>query len=78
MSARSKISVEEARSVIIERLRLTLMEIYGAYLRSDRRACEKAIENLWGKYAVTARQIEAERDAAAAQLQVFLVELGYE
>jgi type I restriction enzyme M protein len=36
------------------------------------------IENLWGKYAVTARQIEAERDAASAQLQAFLVELGYE
>jgi type I restriction enzyme M protein len=78
MSARAKISVEEARGVIIERLRLTLLEIYRAYLRSDQRACVKAIENLWAKYAVTARQIEAERDAAAAQLQSFLVELGYE
>lgn len=78
MSARSKISVEEARGVIIERLRLTLMEIYRAYLRADQRACVRAVENLWGKYAVTARQIEAERDAAAAQLQAFLAELGYD
>jgi type I restriction enzyme M protein len=77
-SARAKISTDEARGVIIERLRQTLMEIYRAYLRADQRACVKAIENLWGKYAVTARQIEAERDAASAQLQAFLVELGYE
>lgn len=63
---------------IIERLRVTLMDIYGAYLRSHQRACVKAIENLWSKYAVTARQIEAERDTAAAQLQAFLVELGYD
>lgn len=32
---------------------------------------------LWRKYAVTARQIEAQRDAATMQLQKFLVELGY-
>ncbi len=36
------------------------------------------IENLWGKYAVTAKVIEADRDAAAEQLQAFLTELGYE
>ncbi len=78
MSARSKISVEAARGVIIERLRVTLMDIYGAYLRADQRACVRAVENLWGKYAVTAKAIEAERDAAAGQLQAFLVELGYE
>jgi type I restriction enzyme M protein len=78
MSARSKISVEAARGVIIERLRVTLMDIYGAYLRADQRACVRAVENLWGKYAVTAKKIEADRDAAAGQLQAFLVELGYE
>ncbi|MGS0757043.1 biotin-independent malonate decarboxylase subunit gamma, partial [Roseateles sp. GG27B] len=41
------------------------------------RACLAALENLWGKYAVTAKQIEAERDAAAQTLQGYLVELGY-
>jgi len=76
-SARQRISTDEARTVIIERLRQLLMETYRAYLRADQRACIKAIENLWGKYAVTAREIEAERDAASAQLQAFLVELGY-
>ncbi|VFN06131.1 MAG: type I restriction enzyme M protein, partial [Candidatus Kentron sp. G] len=77
-SAREKISLDEARSVIIERLRQLLMDTYHAYLRADQRACIRAIENLWSKYAVTARQIEAERDAASRQLRAFLVELGYE
>jgi type I restriction enzyme M protein len=77
-SARAKISIDEAREVIIERLRQTLLDIYQAYLRADQRACVKAIENLWSKYAVTAKTIEADRDEAAEQLQAFLVELGYE
>ncbi|CAA0116779.1 putative type I restriction enzymeP M protein [Halioglobus japonicus] len=77
-SAREKISVDEARTVIIERLRHLLINTYQAYLRADRRACIKAIENLWGKYAVTAKAIETERDAVSQQLTAFLVELGYE
>ncbi|MEM9005408.1 MAG: class I SAM-dependent DNA methyltransferase [Cyanobacteria bacterium P01_F01_bin.86] len=77
-SARGKISVDEARRVIIERLRQTLMAMYEAYLRADQRACVRAIENLWEKYAVTAKEIDAERDQAAKELQAFLVELGYE
>lgn len=77
-SARKKISVDEARTVIIERLRRQLMGIYQGYLRAEQRACVKAIENLWSKYAVTAREIEAERDKASQKLQEFLVELEYE
>jgi type I restriction enzyme M protein len=76
--ARLEISTDEARTVIIARLRRVLMETYEAYLRADQRACVRGIENLWGKYAVTARTIEAQRDAASAQLKAFLVELGYE
>lgn len=77
-SARQKISRDEARAVIMERLRQVLMNTYEAYLRADQRACIKAIENLWGKYAVTAKAIEADRDSASTQLKAFLVELGYE
>lgn len=76
-SARKKITVDEARTVIIERLRQRLMAIYQGYLRTEQRACIKAIENLWSKYAVTACQIESGRDQASRQLQAFLVELGY-
>lgn len=77
-SARRKISTDEARQVIIVRLRALLMAIYQSYLRAEQRACIKAIENLWAKYHVTAREIETQRDAAATQLQAFLTELGYE
>lgn len=76
--ARLKISRDEARVVIVERLCTVLFDSYRQYLRADQRACIAAIENLWSKYAVTAKQIEAERDAAAQALQAFLVELGYE
>jgi type I restriction enzyme M protein len=76
--ARLKISKDEARRVIIERLGNVLFDSYRQYLRADQRACIAAIENLWSKYAVTARQIEAERDEAAQALKAFLVELGYE
>jgi type I restriction enzyme M protein len=76
--ARLKISSDEARTVIVERLGQVLFNSYRHYLRADQRACVAAIENLWSKYAVTAQQIEAERDQAAKELQGFLVELGYE
>jgi type I restriction enzyme M protein len=76
--ARLKISKEEARQVIVERLGQVLIDSYRQYLRADQRACIAAVENLWSKYAVTAKQIEAERDEAAKALKKFLVELGYE
>lgn len=76
--ARLKISDDEARVVIVERLGKVLFDSYRQYLRADQRACIAAVENLWGKYAITAKQIETERDKAAQALQAFLVELGYE
>ncbi len=76
--ARERISNDEARIVIIERLRLILMNTYRAYLLANQRACVKAIENLWSKYAVTVKTIEKERESASEQLQAFLMELGYE
>ncbi|HAL40343.1 MAG TPA: restriction endonuclease subunit S, partial [Polaromonas sp.] len=75
--ARKKISADEARVIIIQRLGQVLFASVQHYLRADQRACVAAIENLWRKYAVTAKQIEAARNAAAAELQKFLVELGY-
>jgi len=76
--ARLKIGSDEARQVIVERLKSQLFDSYRLYLRADQRACIAAIENLWNKYAIIAQQIEAERDQAAAELQAFLRELGYE
>jgi len=77
-AAREKISSDEAKDVILERLHSLLVQTYAGYLRADQRACIAALENLHDKYAVTAKQIEAKRDEAAAKLKGFLVELGYE
>jgi len=77
-AAREKIDRDEARRVILDRLHRLLVQTYEGYLRADQRACLAALENLHRKYAVTAKEIEARRDAAAAKLKGFLVELGYE
>ena len=77
-AAREKISRDEAKKVILERLQNLLEDTYKSYLRADQRACLAALENLHNKYAVTAKEIEAKRDEAAKKLQGFLKELGYE
>lgn len=77
-AAREKIDRDEARRVILDRLHRLLVQTYEGYLRADQRACLAAMENLHRKYAVTAKEIEARRDAAAGRLKGFLVELGYE
>ena len=77
-AAREKISGDEAKGVILERLHSLLVQTYEGYLRADQRACVAVLENLHSKYAVTAKQIETKRDEAAAKLRGFLVELGYD
>jgi type I restriction enzyme M protein len=77
-AAREKIDRDEARRVILVRLHRLLVQTYDGYLRADQRACLAALENIHAKYAVTAKTIEAKRDAEAAKLKKFLVELGYE
>lgn len=78
LSAREKISQDEARVVIVARLKQLLLNTYNRYLRAEQRACIMAVENLWEKYAVTAKEIETVRDKAAEELKFFLAELGYE
>ncbi|MEO7864033.1 MAG: N-6 DNA methylase, partial [Nitrospirales bacterium] len=76
-AARKKIDRDEARRVILDLLHRILVQTYEGYLRADQRACLAALENLYGKYAVTAKVIERKRDAEGAKLKQFLVELGY-
>lgn len=77
-AARAKISEDEAKELILERFKRLLTEQFDGYLRQYQRAFIAAVENLWQKYAVTTKQILAERDREAAQLNQFLKELGYE
>lgn len=77
-SARAKIGEEEAKGLILARFQARLTEQFEGYLRQYQRAFIAAVENLWAKYAVTLKQILAERDQEAAQLNAYLKELGYE
>ena len=77
-AAREKIDRDEACHVILDRLHRLLVQTYEGYLRADQRGCLSALENLHAKYAVTAKDIEAKRDGAAAKLRTFLAELEYE
>ena len=77
-AARANISKETAKKEILARLHRLLLDAYRQYLRADQRCCVAAIENLWEKYAVTARQIETARAAATLKVNEFLLELGYE
>ena len=77
-AARAKITEDEAKTLILERFRKLLTEQFDGYLRQYQRSFIAALENLWQKYAVTIKQILADRDREAAQLDAFLKELGYE
>lgn len=76
-AAREKISREEAKEVILERLHRLLVQTYESYLQTHRRACLAALENLQEKYSVTAEEIESRRAASMTRLETFLRELGY-
>ena len=76
-AARAKISEDDARVLILERFQRLLTDQFDGYLRQYQRAFIAAVENLWQKYAVTTKQILADRDREAAQLNDFLTELGY-
>ena len=76
-AARAKITEAEAKTLILERFRNLLNEQFNGYLRQYQRSFIADVENLWQKYAVTTKQILAERDREAAQLDAFLTELGY-
>lgn len=75
-AARAKITEAEAKKLILARFK-RLTEQFDGYLRRYQRAFIAAVENLWSKYALTAKQILANRDREAAQLNDFLTELGY-
>ncbi len=77
-AARAKISEVDAKRLILERFQRLLTEQFDGYLRQYERAFISAVENLWHKYAVTMKQILAERGQHAAMLNQFMKELGYE
>ena len=46
------------------------------YLNGAKRALIALVEKLWDKYAVSSRELEAERSQTLGELNEFLVKLG--
>lgn len=77
-AARTKITNVDAKALIEARFKQQLEQDYAAYLRAITNTVVKAVENLHNKYAVTVKEIVAERDREAGLLDGFMRELGYE
>lgn len=76
--ARSLISEEEAKKLILIRWRRTLHQTIYGYLQTHQRNLLQAVENLWDKYTTPLHSILSERDKETKLLNAFLMELGYE
>lgn len=71
------IRAEEAKELILQKLHDLINNELARYLNTEKRRLVHAFENLWDKYAVSARQIENEREEIVQELDQFLTKLGY-
>ena len=71
------ITAEEARELILQKLHDLINNELVRYLNAEKRALVAAFEKLWDKYAVSASQIETEREQTVKTLDDFLARLGY-
>lgn len=71
------ISTDDARRLILQKHFDLINTQLHRYLAAEKRALAAAYENLWDKYAVSARSIEAKREQTMAELNDFLTQLGY-
>ena len=72
-----QLSEEKARELILAKLYDIAHGELERYLDAEKRSLVLGVENLWDKYAVSGRELEAERDATLRKLDGFLQELGY-
>ena len=71
------ISEDEARWLILAKLYDVVHAELERYLGTEKRGLVLGVENLWEKYAVSSRELEAERDATLKKLDGYLQDLGY-
>ncbi|WP_061298748.1 N-6 DNA methylase [Herbidospora cretacea] len=68
---------DDRRVLVLEVLRLQLSNRLDTRTAAGRRLLESAFRSWADKYAVTLRDLEAQREIAAAHLEAYLKELGY-
>ena len=72
-----QLSEDEAHELILAKLYDIARAELERYLNAEKRNLVSSVENLWDKYAVSSRQLEAERDATLRTLDGYLQGLGY-
>ena len=72
-----QLSEEKARELILAKLYDIAHAELERYLNAEKRSLVLGIENLWDKYAVSSRELEAERDATLKRLNEHLKRLSY-
>ena len=77
-SARLKITPEEAKELILQRWKATLMSTVNGYLQNHSRLLLLAVNNLHDKYTLPLHSILSDREKETQLLNNFLIELGYE
>lgn len=72
-----QLSEEEARRIILKKIYDIARAELERYLNAEKRGLVQGVENLWDKYAVSSKILEAERGTILKALEGFLNGLGY-
>ena len=75
--AQAGLHAAQAQALVLGILKADLRRELDRRVAAHRQAVVSVVEGWWGKYRVTLRAIEEERDAAKGRLDGFLKELGY-
>lgn len=68
---------EEAKRLILKKLYDIVSAELERYLNAEKRLLIQGVENLWNKYAVSNRELEADRQDTLEKLNYHLIGLGY-
>ena len=72
-----QLTEDEAKRLILKKLYDIANAELKRYLNAEKRLLIQGVENLWDKYAVSSRELEAEREATLKKLDGFVSRLGY-
>jgi type I restriction enzyme M protein len=75
--AQEELDATHSETLVLDILRADLRQELARRVAAHRQGVVAKVEGWWGKYHVTLRDIEGERDAAKGRLDGFLEELGY-
>ncbi|TVQ96852.1 MAG: type I restriction-modification system subunit M [Desulfovibrionales bacterium] len=72
-----QLTPDQAKQLILQKLSDIITTELDRYLVAEKRTLIQGVENLWDKYAVSSRELEAERARTLEDLDGYLKRLGY-